>query len=307
MYDTAIIGGSFAGLTAALQLGRAGRSTLVIDAGQPRNHASIAAHGVPGWDGAAPAAILERFQTDLSAYPTVRLQRGKVASADSMPDGFMLDIEGTELVPARRIILALGVTDILPDIPGIADAWGKTVLHCPYCHGHEVRGQRLAVLAVHPMSEHQAKVLRVDWSDDVTFIANGSETFDTVALTDRGIAINPRRLATVEDAATGLRLTFSDGTFDEVAALFLGPRITLDDSPAAQLGCALGEKPIGPFVRVGPMAQTTVAGVFAAGDLARPSHSVTLALGDVALAGVGCHQSLLYPEFVPPLQIEAQT
>lgn len=303
MFDIAVIGGSFAGLTAALQLGRASRSVVVIDAGAPRNRTSPAAHGVAGWDGVAPGEILARFRADLAAYPTVQLRDATVMRVQGEPDAFEIGLEGGDGIAARRILLAHGVRDILPEIPGLKEAWGRRVLHCPYCHGYEVKGAPLAVLATHPMSAHQALMLRADWSDRVTLITGGIEGLDLDALRGAGVQVETRSLEAAAADESGIELTLTSGASERFGALFLGPRTTLAQSPAAALGCALSEGSMGPFVRVGPMAQTSVPGVFAAGDVARPMPNINFALADGAQAGSACHASLLFPDFVTPLEI----
>lgn len=305
MHDAIIIGGSFAGLTAALQLGRASRSVLVIDAGAPHNRMSPGAHGVAGWDGISPAEILNRFRADLTPYPDISLRHGKVVAVNGAMNAFQLRLEDGEVATARRIILAHGVRDILPDIPGLVAAWGRQVLHCPYCHGYEVKGQPLAVLATHPMSAHQALMLRADWSDDVTLITGGMEGLDEKALGSAGVEVDIRTLVSALADENGISLSLSGGETRTVAALFLGPKTSLADSPAAQLNCALADGPMGPFVKVGPMAQTSVPGVFAAGDIARAMPNINFALADGAQAGSACHASLLFPDFIPPLETTA--
>jgi len=303
MQDAVIIGGSFAGLTAALQLGRASRSVTVIDAGAPRNQSSSAAHGVAGWDGLSPSAILDRFRADLRAYPSVTQRSGTVTAIHGGDGAFSVTLADGEKSAAKRIILAHGVRDILPDIPGLAQAWGQTVLHCPYCHGYEVKGAPLAVLATHPMSAHQALMLRADWSAQVTLITGGMAGLDLDALATAGVQIETRALETATADDTGIDLSLSGGATARFAALFVGPRTSLAASPADQLGCALADGPMGPFVKVGAMAQTSVPGVFAAGDLARPMPNINFALADGAQAGTGCHASLLFPGFVTPLEV----
>lgn len=211
---------------------------------------------------------------------------------------------GGETIDARRIILAHGVRDVLPDVPGLSQAWGQTVLHCPYCHGYEVKGRPLAVLATGPMAAHQAQMLRADWSDDVTVLVNGVETLDTAALEAVGIRVDPRTPLRVA-SRDGIRVSFHDGADAEFAAIFTAPEIVLAGSPAERLGVGVSEGPVGPFVRTGPMQQTDIAGVFAAGDLATPMWNVNFAVGDGACAGTACHQSLLFPDFIPALEKEA--
>ena len=304
MFDAAIIGGSFAGLSAAMQLGRASRSVIVIDDGQPRNRTSRAAHGVPGWDGVAPGDILARFRADLSAYPTVRLAEGRVRNVKEQIDGFTLELETAPPAMARRIVLAHGVRDILPEVPGLAEGWGRTVLHCPYCHGYEVKGRPLAVLATGPMAVHQARMLRADWSDRVTLLTGLAEGLDVAALEGFGIEIDPRRLEGI-DYGDGLTVFFAEGAPLKLAAIFLTPAISLAGSPAEALGLALTDGPMGSFVRVGPMMQTSRSCIFAAGDLARAAPSVNFAVGDGAAAGAACHQSLIFSDLIQPIQKEA--
>ncbi|KGF67696.1 pyridine nucleotide-disulfide oxidoreductase [Hoeflea sp. BAL378] len=305
MMDVAIIGGSFAGLTAALQLGRASRSVVVIDAGAPRNRTSPGAHGVAGWDGVPPAEILARFRADLEPYPTVSLRTSAVTGVSGSLDGFRLMLDDHGHIEARRIILAHGVRDILPDIPGLAAAWGRRVLHCPYCHGYEVKGGSLVVLASHPMSAHQALMLRADWSERVTLLTAGMEGFDREALEQAGVRVDRRGLEAVKEVGDGIDLQLGGGAIERHAALFLGPKTSLAQTPAGQLGVTLAEGPMGPFVRVGPMAQTSLAGVFAAGDVARPAPNINFALADGAQAGTACHASLLFPGFFQPFVEDA--
>ncbi|MEM9797086.1 MAG: NAD(P)/FAD-dependent oxidoreductase [Pseudomonadota bacterium] len=302
MRDVAIVGGSFAGLAAALQLARTGRDVVVIDACAPRNAMSPAAHGVPGSDGSAPSDILDRFRSDLAAYETVTLQQDRVIGITGAQDAFELDIAASERIAARRLILAHGVGDVLPDLPGIEACWGRTLLHCPYCHGHEARDRPLAVLAVHPMALHQAMMLRADWSEQITLLTGAGTDLDLSGL-DRGlIDLEPREIIGLESDEDGIIVAFEDGARVQFAAVFTQPRVTLERTPAAFLDAQTAQGPLGPFIRVGAMGQTTVPGVFAAGDCARPGHAITLALGDGASAGIGCHQSLVFPDFVQPLE-----
>lgn len=230
---------------------------------------------------------------------------GAVTDASDGEDGFRLMLDGNQQIAARRIILAHGVRDILPDIPGLTDAWGRRVLHCPYCHGYEVKGGSLVVLGVHPMSAHQALMPRGDWSDQVTLLTGGMEGFDWEALERAGVKVDRRGLEAVTEVPDGIDLQFAGGAIEHHAALFLGPRTSLAGSPAEQLGCLLSEGPMGFFVKVGPMAQTSVPGVFAAGDIARPMPNINFAIADGAQAGSGSQAPLLFPGFVQPLALDS--
>lgn len=305
MQDVIIIGGSFAGLTAALQLGRTSRAVTVVDAGMPRNQNSPAAHGVPGWDGTPPADILSRFRKDTSAYPTVTFVTDTVVGVSKIPSGFAVSLAEGAQMNARRILLAHGVTDTLPDLPGISDIWGKTLLHCPYCHGFEFRNRPLAVLANHIMSGHQAQLLRNDWSADVTVLSGIEGDFDPSTFDTKGFQMDARPVNGLAQAGEGISVGFEDGSQTTFAAVFIAPTVSLSGTPAEMLRCATTNGPLGPFVRVGPMGQTSVPNVFAAGDCARPGHNVTSAIGDGATAGIGCHQSLVFPDMIQPIEAAA--
>jgi thioredoxin reductase len=170
MFDVIIVGGSYAGMAAALQLVRARRKVLVIDAGQRRNRFASSSHGFLTRDGESPDAIAAEAKKQLLAYPTVTWEGGKAVSAAGKVDAFSVEAEKGETYEARRLILATGITDILPDIPGLVERWGKTVFHCPYCHGYELNEGRLGVLATGPLSVHQALMIP-DWGK-TTFFTN---------------------------------------------------------------------------------------------------------------------------------------
>jgi thioredoxin reductase len=299
--DVAIVGGSFAGLTAALQLGRASRQVAVFDTGSPRNAASPAAHGVPGWDGRAPGDILAAIRKDVSAYPTVRFHDQAVMGLTGGVDAFQLSTAMGD-VTARRVILACGIADRLPDIPGLATGWGKWALHCPYCHGYEVKGQPLAILGRGPMALHMAKMLRSDWSDDVTLIAHEGEFGPEADAGALGVRLLRSPLARAETVADGARLVLADGTVLQTAGLFLHADTDFAAPFVAALGLATAQGPTGPYLKVGGFNITSRAGIFAAGDITRPAGILTPALSDGVVTGTASHQSLLWPERFPRFQ-----
>jgi thioredoxin reductase len=301
--DVAIVGGSFAGLTAALQLGRASRQVAVFDTGRPRNAASPAAHGVPGWDGRAPGDILGAIRKDVAAYPTVCLYDQAVTGVTGEADAFLLSTAVGD-VTARRVILACGIADRLPDIPGLAEGWGRWALHCPYCHGYEVKEQPLAILGRGPMALHMAKMLRSDWSDDVTLIAHEGEFGPEADVQAEALGVPLLRspLARAETLADGARLVLADGTVLRTAGLFLHADSTFAAPFVASLGLATAQGPTGPYLKVGAFNVTSRAGIFAAGDITRPAGILTPALSNGVVTGTASHQSLLWPERFPPLQ-----
>ena len=295
-YDVAVIGGSWAGLAAAMQLGRARRRVLVVDAGRPRNRFARSSHGFLGQDGRSPDAILDTFRAQVLAYPTVKFHEGEAKEAHPSGDGaFAVDLSSGDSLRAERLILATGVVDELPNIPGLAERWGDTVVHCPYCHGYEVADGRLGVLATGEKSLHQALLLP-DWSDRVTLFTNGSVSPDAeqrAALAARGVQIEARAVdALMGDtpALTGVRLR--DGEIVALDALFISSRTRMASPLAERLGCAFEEGPFGPIVSTDARKETSIPGVFCAGDAARAPHTATWAAADGVTAGISAHQSL---------------
>lgn len=173
-YDAIVIGGSFAGLSAAIQIARARRRVLLIDAGLPRNRFADASHGFLGQDGRRPQDIIGDARRQLSLYPTVEFIDSEAVSASKTDGDFAVTLADGSEKRAMRLILATGVKDDLPAIPGLPERWGQSVLHCPYCHGYEVGGQALGVLANTPMSAHQALLIS-DWGPTTYFTQNAFE------------------------------------------------------------------------------------------------------------------------------------
>lgn len=295
-HEVIVIGGSFAGLSAAMQLARARRRVLVIDAGRPRNRFAAHAHGFFGQDGKPPAQIVEEAAAQLAAYPTVRRIAGDARTAERDADGrFHVTLADGSRASADRLILATGIRDELPALPGLAERWGVSVLHCPYCHGYEVSGRRLGVLATHPLSVHQA-ILIPDWGPTTWFTQGVVEAnHEEAALLDaRGVRIE--RSPVVEilgDAPRIESLRLADGQVVPVDALFVGARTAMASDLAQQLGCAFDDGPLGPVVRVDAGKATSVAGVFAAGDASTPMSNATFASASGVMAGVAAHRSLI--------------
>src|SRR5690606_6815501 len=195
MEDVIIIGGSFAGLTAAMQLGRARRKVTVLDTGLNRNRYAEAAHNILGHDGASPAGLLATARAQVARYPTVELVSGRAVSISGEPDAFLITTEDGRIIKGRRVILAYGIVDEFPEIPGFAQCWGKTVIHCPFCHGYEVAGQRWGLVYSSPMSLH-GPTLYANWTDDITLFLDGHEIIEEERskLLKRGVKLVDGRL-----------------------------------------------------------------------------------------------------------------
>ncbi len=292
-FDAAIVGGSYAGVSAGLQLARARRRLLVIDAGQRRNRFAAASHGFLGQDGRPPQAIAADAQAQLRAYPTVHWVEGTVEHATAAGDsGFDLRTGAGESFLAAHLVLATGVVDELPPIEGLAERWGRSVFHCPYCHGYELQQGRIGVLARSELAMHHALMLP-DWGT-VTLFLDGAFTPNDEqrqALQAKGVAIETRLVQRLVDHATVL---LEDGDRVAMDGLFTMGRTRPATPIAEQLGCTLDESPMGVYVRTDAMKATTVPRVFACGDLARAAGNVALAVGDGALAGASAHRTMLF-------------
>jgi thioredoxin reductase len=295
-HDTIIIGGSFAGLSAAMYIARARRSVCIIDTGSPRNRFAAHSHGFVTQDGCEPGTMLATARWQVAAYPTAIFIEGEATSAAREPGGFSVRLATGEALESTKLVLAFGISDELPDIPGLAERWGRSVLHCPYCHGYEFSGQRLGVLHVSPMSLHQAMLI-AEWGPTTLYL-NGASLPDDASLAqlhERGVAIEPAAVGALQgegDQLSAIELT--DGRTSGVDALYLGPRTRLNSDIAQRLGCELDEGRFGSIIRTDDAKMTTVSGVYAAGDITRDAHNVTWASADGVTAGMAVHRSLIF-------------
>ncbi|MFC8347062.1 NAD(P)/FAD-dependent oxidoreductase [Streptomyces sp. NPDC057280] len=279
-YEVIVIGGGAAGLSAALVLGRARRRTLVVDAGEPRNAPSAHLQGYLTRDGMSPAEFLARGREEIARYG-VELVRDRVVE---VAEGFAVTLESGRTLTARRLVIATGLKDELPAVPGVAERFGKDVLHCPYCHGWEVRDQAFGVLATTPLSVHQALMVS-QWSKDVTFflhtVAEEELSDDDLRrLAAAGVKVVPGEVAGLrieDDRLTGVRL--ADGSVHAREALFVAPRAVPQNGLLEQLGAELQETPFGAYPVLDETGRTTVPGVWAAGNAAGFAEQVINAAG----------------------------
>ncbi len=304
-YDAVIVGGGTAGLSAAQMLGRARRRVLVIDAGAPRNRFAAHMHGVLGHDGRSPAELLRTGRAEAAAYGVEFLDT-TVTSIDDAGDHLSVAYDGGMLA-ARGLILTTGVVDDLPDVAGLREQWGRGVIHCPYCHGYEVGGRRLGVLATSPASLHQIELVR-QWSDDVTAFTAGLGAVDdtvTARLAGRGIRLvdSPvTELRTEGDVVTGV-LTV-DGAARPIDALFVAPTPRLHLDYAANLDLAIPSEP-GEGLRVDVRGATSHPRVFAAGNIVTPFGNVPLSMGQGSMAGAGLNAALVMEDATSALRDSA--
>ncbi len=289
-YDVVVIGGGAAGLNGALMLARARRSVAVLDAGAPRNAPAEGVHGLLGHDGVPPQELMERGRNEVRAYGG-HVVTGEVTSAvrdgngngdgngdgDGAGkgigdgDGFRVTLADGRSVRARRLLVTTGLSDELPKVPGLRERWGREVVHCPYCHGWEIRDQAIGVLASGPLSVHQALLFR-QWSDDVTFFSHTAPPpagEEAERLAARGIRVVRGEVASLEvaeDRLAGVRLT--DGTVVPRDALAVATRMVARGGFLAALGLRAVEHPTGAgeYIPSDAGGRTDVPGVWVAGN-----------------------------------------
>lgn len=290
-YDVAIIGGGAAGLSAALVLSRARRKVAVVDAGEPRNAPARHMHGFLSRDGLPPAELLAAGRREVRAYGGEFIA-DQVVEARRIKQTFELTMAGGEAIKARRVLVATGLRDVLPDVGGLRERWARDVLHCPYCHGYEVRGQALGILGWSPEAVRYAQIVR-QWSDDVVFFASAERLSDDEReqLIARGIGIVEGAVDQVvikDDALHGLAL--EDGRFVARDVVFVPPRFVPSNSVLIDLGCEIDETG---WVVTDGTGQTTVPGVWAAGNVHNPRAQVITAAGEGSTAAIAINADLV--------------
>ncbi|MDA3642957.1 NAD(P)/FAD-dependent oxidoreductase [Saccharopolyspora indica] len=284
-YDVVVVGGGAAGVNGALMLARARRSVVVIDAGEPRNAPAAAAHGLLGRDGISPAELLERGREEVRGYGGEVIS-GEVLAVNRAAGGFRVLLADGRSTRARRLLVTTGLVDELPDVPGLRERWGHDVLHCPYCHGWEVRDGAIGVLATGPMSVHQALLFR-QWSADIAFFTRTDAPLDEQdarKLIARGIEVVAGEVAGIEvtgDRLTGVRL--ADGTVVARGAVAVASRMVARAGFLADLGLRPQEHPsgMGEHVPADPGGRTSVPGVWVAGNVT----DLAAQVGNAAAAG----------------------
>lgn len=281
-------------MAAALQLVRARRSVLIVDAGERRNRFASHSHGFLGQDGVPPGEIAAAARKQLAAYSTLKWIEGKATAVAGTRDDFTVAVANSDSYQGRRVLLAIGVADQLPAIPGLAERWGKSAFHCPYCHGYELNQGRIAVIATSPMSVHQAEML-TDWGQ-VTLLTNGSVELDAdarSALERRRVTLEEQPIERIDGRA---EIVLANGRRLDFDGMFVATRCVPSTQLAEQAGCEMEETLMGLQIRTSATKETSIRGMFAGGDVAHMPHSVTLAVADGAMAGIHLHRSLLWPE-----------
>src|SRR5690625_966294 len=299
-FDVLIVGGGAAGLTAALMLGRARRSVLVIDSGQPRNRPAAHMHGFPSRDGTSPSEFLRPTRAQLGQYG-VAIPAAEVRTAATMPDGVQVTTTAGEEFVGRRLLACTSMYDQLADIPGLHESWGKDVVHCPYCHGWEIQDQRIGVLATGPMSIHQAMLFR-QWSHQLTLLLHTHEPpgpEQAEALAARGIRTIAGEVAEVEAVSgrlVGVRLTSGDRIV--LDALVVAPKAVPRADFLEPLGLTPSPHPSGirDHIAADEPGPPTAPGVWVAGNLANPLLNVLGSADSGSIAAGAINADLIAEE-----------
>lgn len=296
-HEVIIIGGSYAGLSAAMSLGRALRDVLVIDSGDPCNKQTPHSHNFITRDGETPADITRKAKEQLAVYPSVHLLDAVVTAVKKQEEQFTVTISTGDVFTASKLLFATGVKNIMPGIPGFAACWGISVLHCPYCHGYEVRNQPTGILANGDTAFEMAKLIN-NWTKDLTLLTNGRAVFTTEQeekLAAHQVKIIEKDIESIVHENGYLqRIVFTGGTHQELAVMYARPAFEQHSDLPEKLGCELtGDG----YIRIDDLKRTSVPGIFAAGDNTIPFRSVANAVAAGASAGAFINHELIAEKF----------
>lgn len=296
-FDVIIIGGSYAGLSAAMALGRSLRNVLIIDSGKPCNRQTPHSHNFITQDGETPAAIAEKAKKQVLNYETVKFHTDIATTGVKTENGFEITTEKGDTFNGKRVLFATGIKDIMPEIDGFAECWGISVIHCPYCHGYEVRNEKTGLFANGDIGFEMAKLLS-NWTKDLTLYTHGKSTLtaeQTYKLNQHNIQIVESEISHLDHKNGQLQnIVFKDNSKVTLKALYAKiPFIQHSDIPVS-LGCELTEHG---HLKVDNMQKTNIAGVFASGDNTFPMRSVAQAVYAGSFAGAVINKDLIESEF----------
>lgn len=297
IYDAIIIGGSYSGLAAAMALGRALKSVLMLDAGLPCNRQTPHSHNFLANDGKTPAEIAATAKQQVLAYPTVAFFNDTVTDVLKTENGFRVSLLEGEVFSSRKIIFAIGIKDILPGISGLSECWGISVLHCPYCHGYEVKHLPTAILNNGDTGFEIARLIR-NWTDDLTIVTNGTATFTEEQwhfIRSQNIKIKTEEIIHINhDQGYLSGITFIDGSTLAVKAAYIRTPFVQHSLLPEKLGCEI--TPEG-YIKTNAMQQTTIDGVYACGDSISPMRAVAHAVFTGTMAGISASKELIFENY----------
>jgi thioredoxin reductase len=298
IYDAIIIGGSYSGLAAGMALGRALRNVLIIDSGKPCNAQTPHSHNFITQDGETPQAIASKAREQVAQYKTVEFYSGLAVGAEKKDSGFTITTENGETFDAKKLVFATGVKDSMPAIKGATACWGVSMIHCPYCHGYEVRNEKTGILANGEMAFEFSKLI-LNWTKELTLFTNGKSTLtaeQNAKLREHGIGVNEQEIEAFQHTNGYIReVQFKDGSSIELKAMYAKLPFSQHSDLPEKLGCVMTEPG---FIQVDPFQKTTVPGVYACGDNVTQMRSVANAVATGTLTGAMLNKELVDEAFL---------
>ena len=289
-YEIVVVGGSYSGLSAAMALGRSLRKTLIIDSGLPCNRQTPHSHNFITHDGRKPADIAHDAKQQVLAYPTVKAISDRVVEVTGEDHNFTIQAATGNSYNAKKLLFATGVKDIMPAIDGFAACWGITILHCPYCHGYEVRGKNTGILVNDESAMEFAKLIR-HWTDQVTVFTNGEAKFNKDELKDLGVPIEEKAIANIKQANGFISaIQFTDGSTISLDALYHRPAFEQHCEIPVTIGCEMTETG---HIKVNESQQTTLPGIYASGDCTTRMRAVSVSVAQGSVAGSMLNHELI--------------
>ncbi|WDF59677.1 NAD(P)/FAD-dependent oxidoreductase [Flavobacterium sp. KACC 22758] len=296
-FDVIIIGGSYSGLSAAMSLGRSLRKVLVIDSGLPCNKQTPHSHNFITQDGEKPAVISAKAKLQVDIYKTVQFFNGLAVKAFKTEKGFKITTRSGDVFTSRKVLFATGVKDLLPEINGFAECWGISVLHCPYCHGYEVKNEKTAIIANGEMGFEYAKLIS-NWTKDLRLCTNGKSELtpeQTQILNNHDVQIFEEQIESFENQEGYVQnIVFKNQDKVEVKAIYARPPFEQHCAIPEALGCDLNEQGL---LKVDAMQKTNISGIFASGDCTTPMRSVAIAVSTGSFAGAVINKELIDEDF----------
>jgi thioredoxin reductase len=296
-FDVIIVGGSYAGLSAAMALGRLMRKVLIIDSGLPCNRQTPHSHNFITQDGESPGVIAETAKVQVLSYETVKFHNGIAVSGKKAANGFVITTQKGEMFEARKLVFATGIKDIMPDIKGFSECWGISVIHCPYCHGYEFRNKKTAIMANGERAFHVTSLVN-NLTNEIILLTSGKAEFSEeqlIKLKEHDIKVIEKRVTGIEHENGQIKnVVFEDNSKMAFNVLYVSLSFNQHSDIPFNLGCELTEQG---YIQVDMFHKTTVKGVFACGDNASPMRSVANAVATGNVTGAMVNKELTEEEF----------
>jgi len=296
-YDVIVIGGSYAGLSASMALGRASRQVLVIDSGEPCNAQTPYSHNFLTQDGKTPQEIAGLAKAQVALYPTIEFYKGLAIRGIQTGVGFEIITQAGDTFVAKKLVFATGIRDLMPEIQGFSECWGISVIHCPYCHGYEVKNEKTGLLGNGDSAFDFARMI-AHWTKDLTIFTNGKSAFTSEQaekLAAHDIQIVENKITSLEHTHGKVQqLVFENGSKQALTALYARVSFEQHCDIAQQLGCELTEMG---YIKTDNVQKTTVKGIFACGDNASPMRWLSNAVATGGLAGAMVNREMIEEDF----------